>query len=152
MSSGELKAAHLWVQLNAHRIFVPRVLILLLGTVTKWNTVAEMYVTQTLLLVTLLVLFVAFNGSIRSRHRLLLFAPVSFLVFSLRQAEVMLLGLLMQFALVLAFAVLAFYFLQALRGENPWSKLAFPAALASATLATLSRKGCWCGRWASYSC
>jgi hypothetical protein len=138
LASGELKAAHLWAQLNAHRIFVPRVLILLLGTFTKWNTVAEMYVTQTLLLVTLLVLFVAFDGSIRSRHRLLLFAPVSFLVFSLRQAEVMLLGLLVQFALVLAFAVLAFYFLQALRGENPWSKLAFPAALASATLATLS--------------
>jgi len=137
LASDELKLAHLWTQLNEHRIFIPKVVILSLGNLTKWNTVAEMYVTQTLFLVTLFVLFVAFDGSIRSRYQLLLFAPVSFLVFSLRQTENMLMGLLMQFALVLAFAVLAFYFLQALR-QKPSSKLAFPVALASATLASLS--------------
>jgi hypothetical protein len=46
-------------------------------------------------------------------------------------------GLLMQFALVLAFAVLSFHFLHVLR-ERPFGKLAFPAALISATLASLS--------------
>ena len=137
LASDKLKLAHLFAQLNEHRIFVPRVIILSLGSLTKWNTVAEMYVTQTLLLVTLFVLFVAFSGSIRSRSHLLLFAPVSFLVFSLRQDENMLMGLLMQFVLVLTFAVVAFYFLQILR-RKPSSKLAFPAALVSATLASLS--------------
>lgn len=137
LASDKLKLAHLFAQLNDHRIFVPRVIILSLGSLTRWNTVAEMYLTQTLLLVTLFVLFVAFSGSIRSRSHLLLFAPVSFLVFSLRQAETMLMGLLMQFVLVLTFAVVAFYFLQVLR-RKPSSKLAFPAALVSATLAALS--------------
>jgi len=84
LASDELKLAHLWTQLNEHRIFIPKVVILSLGNLTKWNTVAVMYVTQTLFLVTLFVLFVAFDGSIRSRYQLLLFAPVSFLVFSLR--------------------------------------------------------------------
>jgi hypothetical protein len=129
--------AHLWVQLNEHRIFIPKVVILSLGSLTKWNTVAEMYVTQILLLVTLFVLFVAFDGSIRSRRKHLFVAPVALLVFSLRQAESMLTGLLMQFVLVLTFAVLAFYFLRGL-GRDTSCKLLFPAALASATLASLS--------------
>lgn len=129
--------ARLWVQLNEHRIFIPKVVILSLGSLTQWNTVAEMYVTQTLLLVTLFVLFVAFDGSIRSRWKLTLVAPVAFLVFSFRQGATMLMGLLMQFVLVLTFAVLAFYFLRAL-GCDTSRKLLFPAALASAALASLS--------------
>src|SRR5215208_5646885 len=87
--------ARLWVQLNEHRVFIPKVVILSLGSLTKWNTVAEMYVTQTLLLVTLLVLFVSFDGSIRSRWKLILVTPVAFLVFSFRQGATMLMGLLM---------------------------------------------------------
>ena len=129
--------ARLWVQLNEHRIFVPKVVILSLGSLTKWNTVVEMYVTQVLLLTTLFVLFVAFDGSIRSRWKTVLFAPVAFLVFSLRQGATMLMGLLMQFVLVLTFAVLAFYFLRVL-GRNTSRRLLFPAALAGATLASLS--------------
>ena len=133
----EPNLARLWVQLNEHRIFVPKVVILSLGSLTKWNTVVEMYVTQTLLLTTLFVLFVAFDGSIRSRWKSVLVAPVAFLVFSLRQGATMLTGLLMQFVLVLTFAVLAFYFLRVL-GRNTSRRLLFPAALVGATLASLS--------------
>jgi hypothetical protein len=129
--------ARLWVQLNEHRIFIPKVIILSLGSLTKWNTVVEMYVTQALLLTTLFVLFVAFEGSIHSKWRPVLFAPVAFLVFSLRQGATMLMGLLMQFVLVLTFAVLAFYFLGVL-GRNTSRGLPFAAALAGATLASLS--------------
>jgi hypothetical protein len=130
--------ARLWVQLNEHRIFVPKVVILSLGSLTKWNTVAEMYVTQTLLLTTLLVIFVAFDGSIRSRWKPVLVVPVAFLVFSLRQGATMLMGLLMQFILVLTFAVLAFYFLSVLGRNTSHRRLLFPAALVGATLASLS--------------
>jgi hypothetical protein len=129
--------ARLWVQLNEHRIFIPKVIILSLGSLTKWNTVVEMYVTQALLLTTLFVLFVAFEGSIHSKWRPVLFAPVAFLVFSLRQGATVLMGLLMQFVLVLTFAVLAFYFLRVL-GRNTSRGLPFAAALAGATLASLS--------------
>jgi hypothetical protein len=129
--------ARLWVQLNEHRIFIPKVIILSLGSLTKWNTVVEMYVTQALLLTTLFVLFVVFEGSIHSKWMPVLFAPVAFLVFSLRQGATMLMGLLMQFVLVLTFAVLAFYFLRVL-GRNTSRGLPFAAALAGATLASLS--------------
>ena len=129
--------ARLWVQLNEHRIFIPKVVIFSLGSLTKWNTVVEMYVTQILLLTTLFVLLVAFDGSIRSRWKPVLVAPVAFLVFSLRQGATMLMGLLMQFVLVLTFAVLAFYFLRIV-GRNTSRRLLFPAALACATLASLS--------------
>src|SRR5215211_6075427 len=134
----EPNLARLWVQLNEHRIFVPKVVILSLGSLTKWNTVVEMYVTQTLLLTTLFVLFVAFDGSIRSRWKTVLVAPVAFLVFSLRQGATMLMGLLMQFILVLTFAVLAFYFLSVLGRNTSRRRLSFAAALAGATLASLS--------------
>lgn len=135
--SGTLDFADLWNPLNEHRILVPKVVMLLLGHFTKWNNVAEMYATQALLLIVLIVLLLAFRRDVGSGPRLLFLVPAAFLVFSFRQAETMLLGLLMQFALVLAFAVLSFHFLHVLR-ERPYGKLAFPAALISATLASLS--------------
>ena len=135
--SGTLDFADLWNPLNEHRILLPRVVMLLLGHFTKWNNVAEMYVTQALLLIVLIILLLAFRREVGSGPKFLFFVPVAFLVFSFRQAEIMLMGLLMQFALVLAFAILSFYFLHVLR-ERPFVKLAFPAALISATLASLS--------------
>jgi hypothetical protein len=137
LSSGTLDFADLWNQLNEHRILLPRVLMLSLGRLTEWNNVAEMYATQALLLMALVILLLAFRRDVGSGSKLLLFVPVAFLVFSFRQAEIMLMGLLMQFALVLTFAVLAFHFLHVPRAR-PSGKLAFPAALVSATLASLS--------------
>jgi hypothetical protein len=135
--SGTLGFADLWNPLNEHRILVPRVVMLLLGHFTKWNNVAEMYATQALLLIVLVILLLAFRRDVGSGPKLLFFVPAAFLVFSFRQSETMLMGLLMQFALVLAFAVLSFHFLHVLR-ERALSKLAFPAALINATLASLS--------------
>ena len=135
--SGKLDFADLWQPLNGHRILLPRVVMLLLGHFTKWNNVAEMYATQALLLIVLVILLLAFRRDVGSGPKLLLFVPVAFLVFSFRQAEIMLMGLLMQFALVLVFAVLSFHFLHLLR-ERRVGKFAFPAALISATLASLS--------------
>src|SRR4051794_17669520 len=37
--------ARLWVQLNEHRIFIPKVVVLSREATQEWNTVAEMYVT-----------------------------------------------------------------------------------------------------------
>jgi hypothetical protein len=136
--SGTLDFADLWNQLNEHRILLPRVVMLLLGHLTRWNNVAEMYATQALLLIVLVILLLAFRRDVGSGPKLLFFVPVAFLVFSFRQAETMLMGLLMQFALVLAFAVLSFHFLHVFSRDRPFGKFAFPAALISATLASLS--------------
>lgn len=81
--SGDLSLSELWVPHNEHRFLFPRIAMLALGTVTDWNNVAEMYLIQLCLLATLVVLFFAFRDSVGARP--LLFVPVAFLVFSLRQ-------------------------------------------------------------------
>lgn len=43
LSSGTLTVLDLWEPHNVHRFFFPRVAILLLAVLTKWNTIAEMY-------------------------------------------------------------------------------------------------------------
>jgi hypothetical protein len=144
LASGTLGFADLWNQLNEHRILVPRIVILFLGRLTEWNNVAEMYATQVLLLVVVLAFLRAFRSDVGTGPRFFFFIPVPFLVFSFRQSETMLMGLLVQFALVLVFAVLAFYSLRGLRARTPSAgsfsvaRLAFPLAVLSATLSSLS--------------
>lgn len=136
LHAGTLTFSAFWAQLNEHRIVVPKIVILTLGTLTRFDTVAEMYATQVLLLVALIIMYLTFRTRFSTEWLTLLFAPVAFLVFNLRQAEVMLMGLLMQFALVSAFAVLSFYCLD--RARRGVAGFAFLGALASATLASLS--------------
>ena len=144
LASGTLGFADLWNQLNEHRILVPRIVILFLGRLTEWNNVAEMYATQVLLLVVVLAFLRAFRSDVGTGPRFFFFIPVPFLVFSFRQSETMLMGLLVQFALVLVFAVLAFYSLRGLHARAPSAgpfsvaRLAFPLAVLSATLSSLS--------------
>ncbi len=90
LASGNLTTSDLFKPHNEHRIFFPRIVMLSLGTMTELNNLAEMYFTQFLLLVTLIVLLLAFKQSIKTT--LFLFVPISFLVFSLRQEGNMLLG------------------------------------------------------------
>jgi hypothetical protein len=80
LNAGSLHMSDLWSQANEHRIFFPRVAMLLLGSVTGYNNVAEMYFILGLFLVTLIVLLLAFKGSVNTT--LLMFVPVSFLMFS----------------------------------------------------------------------
>jgi hypothetical protein len=135
LNAGSLHMSDLWSQANEHRIFFPRVAMLLLGSVTGYNNVAEMYFILGLFLVTLIVLLLAFKGSVNTT--LLMFVPVSFLMFSPRQFENMLWGFQIGFAIVRASAVLTFYFLWLL-GSKRLHTIAFLAALVSATVASFS--------------
>src|SRR5215210_3001934 len=58
--SGTLQVSDLWRQDNAHRPFFPNIVYLLLGLVTKYDKVAEMYLIQVCFFVTLVVLLLAF--------------------------------------------------------------------------------------------
>jgi hypothetical protein len=140
LSSGTLGFSDLFAQHSEHRIFFPRIAMLLLGTVTKYNTVAEMYFLLACFLLMLGVLFLAFRRSTHSRYKALLFVPVAFLAFSPRQYAVWLLGFHIQFAFVLTFNVLALYLLHAAGrgGSSASGKPAFAGALASATVASFS--------------
>ncbi len=134
-SSGRLRLSDLFDQHNEHRMFFPEGVELLLGSITKYDNVAEMYLVQVCLLVTLVCLLLAMWDNVRSW--LPLFVPVAFLVFSFRQHENMLWGYQISFAFAQTFGVLALFLLHVL-GRRDFKKLAFVAALGSATVASFS--------------
>jgi len=135
--SGELGMADLWAQHGDHRIFFPRIAALALGSITSFNSVAEMYLTLTCFLLTLIGLLLVFRDDVKSSLSLLLFVPVAFMVFSFRQYENMLSGFQIAFGLVQAFSVLALCSLYFSRYEK-LRRFALPSALASATVGSFS--------------
>jgi hypothetical protein len=136
-SSGTLGVSDLYRQHNEHRMFFPEGVELLLGSIMNYDNLAEMYLIQICLLVTLVVLFLVFRDNIRSAAGLLLFVPVAFLVFSFRQYENMLFGYQINFAFAQTLGVLALFLLYVL-GRKSFEKLSFAAALVSATVASFS--------------
>jgi hypothetical protein len=110
--SGKLQVSDFFVQHFEHRSTFPEIIELLLGIITKYNNVAEMYLIQAYLIVTLVVLLLAFRdslkrASIRSPWGLFLFVPISLLIFSFRQESNMLFGYQINFAFVVTFGVLS---------------------------------------------
>lgn len=135
LSSGTLTVRDLFAQHNEHRIFFPRVAMLLLGTVTAFDNVAIMYLIQVCLLATSIALLLAFKSSIKAN--LLFFAPIPFLVFTWGQIWNMLQAFQITLVLAQTCAVLAFYLLY-LSGYERLRKFAFPGALGSGTVASFS--------------
>ena len=135
ISSGDTTILDLWEPHNEHRFIFPGIAILLLAALTGWNTLAEMYLIQACLLVTLIALLLTFRASVGSKP--LFFVPVAFLVFSLVQSFNMLWGLQLTFFFVETFGVLTFFFLYLLGGGNR-KRFAFSAALTSGTIAAFS--------------
>jgi hypothetical protein len=138
--SGKLQVSDFFVQHFEHRSTFPEVAMLLLGILTKYDNVAEMYVIQLCLLFTLVVLLVAFRANIKSSWGLLLFVPISLLLFSFSQNANMLFGYQINFAFVVTFGVLTLFLLFVV-GHSNFKKSAFVVALVSATVATFSIVG-----------
>src|SRR5215217_7690917 len=124
--SGRLTFADLYAQHNEHRMFFPKGAELLLGLLTRYNNVAEMYVVVSCFLITAAVLLVAFRREIG--------LP---LIFCFRQYENMLWGFQISFAFTQTFGVLALYLLYSSSRDN-FRAYAFAAALGSATIASFS--------------
>jgi hypothetical protein len=134
-SSGRLVFADLFAQHVEHRMFFPRGAELLLGILTRYNNVAEMYLIVSCFLVTAAVLLLAFRRG--TGMPLIFFVPVALLIFSFRQYENMLFGFQISFAFTQTFGVLALYLLYS--SSRDTSKVyAFVAALGSATVASFS--------------
>jgi hypothetical protein len=134
-SSGTFSLLDLMDQHNEHRMFFPKGFELLLGWITGYDNVVEMYVIQFCFLATLIILLLAFKDNVRAW--LFIFAPVAFLIFSFRQYENMLFGFQINFAFTQTFGVLALFLLYVV-GRGRSKKLAFVAALGSGTIATFS--------------
>ena len=133
--SGRLTFADLYAQHIEHRMFFPKGAELLLGLLTRYNNVAEMYVVVSCFLITAAVLLVAFRREIGLP--LIFFVPVALLIFSFRQYENMLFGFQISFAFTQTFGVLALYLLSSSSRGN-FGAYAFAAALGSATIASFS--------------
>ena len=138
-SSGTLGVSDLWEQHYEHRVIFPRIVMLSLGAVTRFDNVAIMYLIQACFLATLVVLLLAFRKSVDLERipRLLLFAPIAFLVFNPSQNWNMLQAWSLTFVFVQVFSVLALYLLYAVNAERSGG-LTFLAALVSGTIASFS--------------
>jgi hypothetical protein len=135
-SSGRLHVLHLFTLHNEHRMFFPKGVELLLGSVTKYDNVPEMYLILICFLTTLVFLLLAFRDN-TNKLWLILFVPVSFLVFSFRQYENMLFGFQLNFAFTQTFGVLALFLLHVSQ-RTSFRRSTFVAALGSATVASFS--------------
>jgi hypothetical protein len=93
---GTFTLEHLFRPHNEHRKAVDRLVVLGLGSLTRFNNLAEMNLQWALLCSTVAILFVAFRRDARllaSRtHALLLFLPMAWLLLSVRQYEILLVG------------------------------------------------------------
>jgi hypothetical protein len=144
LDSDTLTIGDLFAHHSQHIYFFPWTVMLLLGTLTRYDTVPLMYLVQICFLVTSVVLFFAFKGDFKHHLPLsiLLFAPIPFLVFSFRHFENMLWGNQISFAFSQTFAVVALY-LNYVSQNKDFGKLfsvlsLFALALVSATVASFS--------------
>jgi hypothetical protein len=122
--SGHLSFADLFAQQNEHRILVPRIVMLLLGIITHYNTVAEMYFSWCLICLISFVLFIAYTKIFgNTPNSLIKFVPVVWILFSLRQWENLLWGFQVAFFMEILFLVLSLFLLETSKKPN-W-KFAF---------------------------
>lgn len=132
---GNLSLIELTKQHNEHRLFFPRLIMLGLAALTRYNNLAEMYFNAALLVALGAVLFHAhvraFGGSNRS---LLAFLPVPWFVFSFRQYENLIWGWQLQITLCVLCVVVSLKLLDGVRGLGArWA-----GAIAAAIVGTFS--------------
>jgi hypothetical protein len=110
--AGTLTLGDLFAQHNEHRILFPRILMLALGAVTRYDTVSEMYCSWLLLVASAFIFYLACRRTLgASRTTTLAILPLSFVAFSLRQQEALLFGFEVQWTLGLTSVLAAIYFL-----------------------------------------
>jgi len=116
-SVGTLRFPDLYAQSNEHRLLFPKLVMLGLAKLSSWDTRAEMWFGWTMLVATAAtLLFEHLRRFGATRRALLLFVPVAWLVFSLRQYENLLWGFQLQIFLAAACVVLALTLLESDRG------------------------------------
>jgi hypothetical protein len=136
-TSGALRVQDLFAQANEFRPFFPRLLMIALDRFTRFNTIAEMVLSWSLLCLTGLLIFFSFRKNLfyrSSRVSLLLYLPVSLLLFSFRQFESILWGINLLIYMGIFGSVAAFYFL----GSGRTVDLRFAVSLLCGVLASFS--------------
>ena len=134
-ASGTLSFHDLLSQHNEHRIFFPRIVMLLLAAATRWDTRYEIWFNFLLLLGVGAVLFFEHLKSFGSSSRAAAaFAPCAWLIFTLRQENNLLWGWQLQITL----CAIGLCGACALLCRADLSRRAFAGAIASAVLCCFS--------------
>ena len=134
--AGTLHISDFWFVINEHRHFFPMITMFLLALASGWNTMAEMYFTQSLLLAMLAIVILALRRS--GAKQLAWFSiPVAAMIFSLRQYQNMLTGFQIAFVMTAALCLMSFFFLY-LMTDGKGLKWKFACGLFFATLAGFS--------------
>ncbi len=134
--SNTLSFSDLVAQHNEHRLPFARIAMLALGRVTQYNTVYEMYLSWGLLCLSAIILFYLCRKSFETRgpQLLLIFLPVSIVVFSFRQYHPILFGFACHIYFMVLGVVAAVSFLDFSRKLDPW----FALSLLSGIVASFS--------------
>jgi hypothetical protein len=113
MYTGSLNLNDLFTQHNEHRIFFPRIIMLILAYLTHYNNIAEMFFSWVLSLVTMLLIFRMYLvDSGNSTHTMVKFIPIAWLLFSFNQWENILWGWQIQIYLCVLGFVASIYMLE----------------------------------------
>jgi len=111
--TGTLSLSDLFAQHNEHRLFFPRIVMLILAYLTHFNTIAEMYFSWILAVITLALIFKMYLSDFgNSTYALIKFVPIAWIMFSFRQFENILWGWQIQIYLSVLGFVASIYMLE----------------------------------------
>ena len=111
--NNNLSIYDLFQQHNEHRLFFPRIIMLILAYLTSYNNIYEMYFSWCLSIFILVLIFLMYRNSFGdSTKSLLVFIPISFMVFDFRQFENILWGFQLQVYLCVLGFILSIYMLE----------------------------------------
>lgn len=128
--NGALPISYFFSQQNEHRLVFDRVVMLIIESLSRFNTVYEMVWSWFLLSLTgLLVFRLYYAKSSRSTTALLAFAPASLLLFSFRQYESILFGFPSHIYMMIFGVVAAFVLLDKSNKIDRWFLLSVLAAI-----------------------
>ena len=132
-TNGTLSFSDLFAQQNEHRVLFPRVASLAIGAPTGFNTVAEMFFGWVLASVMGLLIFCIYlkkSSCGKDPKRLLLFLPVSLLLYSFRGTEIILWGFpSLHYFLMLFGVVVTLILLDVSKKIDVWFVLSFLSAI-----------------------
>ncbi len=129
---GQLTLSDLFAQHNEARLFFPRLMVIALAELTKYNVVADMFFSWVLLCLTALIIFRYYwksSSDLDWKTRLYILLPASFFLFGFQQWDAILHGLGYDAIYLAIFAAVASFFaLGRSRRSDVWLAIGILAA------------------------
>lgn len=138
---GTLSFSDCFAQHNEHRIFFPRLAMLLIASITNYNNLAEMFFGWILLCIICYLLYSIYSKISQTnkiKYGIISFIPVAWVVFSFRQWENLLWGWQIQIFMAVLFFILAIYLLERMFIQKTKKCFTFILAVLSGIVSSFS--------------